>query len=141
MKNESRGFTLIELMIVVAIIGILVSIAIPAYRDYSIRTQVSEGIFLTGSAKAAIGTFHNERGAWPADNLETGLADPGDISGNYVTSVAVAGPVITVTFGNDAHALISGQAITLTAIDNDGAIDWECAGAGVANKYVPTACR
>ncbi|MDX1403466.1 MAG: pilin [Woeseiaceae bacterium] len=141
MKTNNQGFTLIELMIVITIIGILASIAIPAYQDYTIRAQVAEGLSLSNSAKASLGEFYTDRGAWPLDNTEVGLSDAGKIVGRYVTSVKVAGPVITVTYGNKAHAKISGQNVTLTATDAEGSFVWTCDGAGIADKHLPAACR
>ena len=81
MKKVQQGFTLIELMIVVAIIGILAAIAIPAYQDYTIRAQVSEGLNLGGGAKTAVSEFYQDRGAWPSDNANAGLSDATDIEG------------------------------------------------------------
>jgi type IV pilus assembly protein PilA len=141
MKKVQQGFTLIELMIVVAIIGILAAIAIPAYQDYTIRAQVSEGLNLSGGAKAAVTEFYQDRGAWPTDNAEAGLEAAGNIVGKYVLSVGAAGQVITVTYGLAAHTIISGQTLTLTANDNLGSIGWACAGGGIADKHVPAACR
>jgi type IV pilus assembly protein PilA len=141
MKNEMQGFTLIELMIVVAIIGILATIAIPAYQDYTIRAQVAEGLSLSSAAKASMGEYYVDQGAWPADNAEVGLSAPGTIVGKYVVSVEVAANVITVTYGNDANANIDGQKLTLTVLDNDGSFIWTCAGAGIADKHLPAACR
>ncbi len=141
MKNEHQGFTLIELMIVVAIIGILAAIAIPAYQDYTIRAQVSEGLSLSSAAKASIGEYYAYRGIFPTDNAEAGLAAPGNIAGKYVSSVAAAANVITVTYGNDANVIIATNAITLIATDNLGSIMWVCAGAGIADKHLPAACR
>ncbi len=142
MKKVQQGFTLIELMIVVAIIGILAAIAIPAYQDYTIRAQVSEGLNLSGGAKAAVTEFYQDRGVWPTDNTEAGLEQQANIQGKYVGTVAAAANVITVTYGNDAHALINGQNITLTATDNLGSVSWACLSGGViADKHVPAACR
>ena len=141
MKDNLQGFTLIELMIVVAIIGILASIAIPAYQDYTIRAQVSEGLSLSNAAKASISEYYVNHGAWPADNAAAGLEAPANILGKYVVSVDVTGAVVTVTFGNDAHAVIDTQAITLTVADNFGSLVWDCAGAGIADKHLPAACR
>jgi len=142
MKKAQQGFTLIELMIVVAIIGILAAIAIPAYQDYTIRAQVSEGLNLSGAAKAAVTEFYQDQGVFPADNATAGLEIPGNITGKYVTQVAVANNVITVTYGNDANANIAGATLTMTALDNAGSVSWTCAnGAGLQNKWLPAACR
>ena len=77
----------------------------------------------------------------PADNAAAGLEDAGQIKGKYVVSVEVSGPIITVTYGNDAHAAIDTQSVTLTVADNDGSLIWACAGAGIAPKHLPAACR
>lgn len=143
--KKQQGFTLIELMIVVAIIGILAAIAIPAYQDYTIRAQVSEGLSLSAGAKAAVTEFFQDRGTLPTGNVNAGLAAAADINGNYVSSVAVgAGDgVITITFsGPDAHSAIQGQSITLTADTlNPGSVGWDCDMGTLQAKHVPAACR
>lgn len=141
--KKQQGFTLIELMIVVAIIGILAAIAIPAYQDYTIRAQVSEGLNLSGGAKAAVTEFYQDQGAFPADNATAGLEAAGNITGKYVTSVTVGGAgVITVLYGGDANANIQGDTLTLTPTDNAGSVSWACAdGGGLQNKWLPAACR
>ncbi len=143
--KKQQGFTLIELMIVVAIIGILAAIAIPAYQDYTIRAQVSEGLNLAGGAKAAVTEFFQDRGTLPADNTTAGLAANTEIQGKYVAQVTVTTGVIDVQFGNDAHSVISGQAITLTPdTTNPGSVAWVCASAAgpeIENKHLPAACR
>jgi type IV pilus assembly protein PilA len=146
MKKVQQGFTLIELMIVVAIIGILAAIAIPAYQDYTIRAQVSEGLNLGGGAKTAVSEYYQDRGIWPDGNdgaNSAGLAPAANIIGKYVTSVSVGSVdgVITVTYGNDAHASITGNTLTLTAADNIGSISWTCLSADLADKHLPAACR
>ena len=112
--KKQQGFTLIELMIVVAIIGILAAIAIPAYQDYTIRAQVSEGLSLSAGAKAAVAEFFQDQGAWPSDNTEAGVEQATNITGKYVTQVDVGGNVITVTYGGDANATINGSTLTMT---------------------------
>ena len=110
MKAMQKGFTLIELMIVVAIIGILAAIAIPAYQDYTIRSQVTEGLNLAGAVKAAVAETYADRGAWPADNLEAGIVDDAGAavtpSGKYVTGIQIADGTITIEYGNQANANI-----------------------------------
>jgi len=142
--KKQQGFTLIELMIVVAIIGILAAIAIPAYQDYTIRAQVSEGLSLSSGAKAAVAEFFQDSGNWPTNNLEAGLAVGTTIQGKYTTQVIVsAGGLITVTYGDEAHTLVTGQTLTLQGINNTGAIEWDCS-AGAATmlpKWLPAACR
>jgi len=142
MKKIQQGFTLIELMIVVAIIGILAAIAIPAYQDYTIRAQVSEGLNLSGGAKVAVTEFWQDRGDWPADNEDAGLADPTDINGKYVTGVEVAGDTITVTYGNAAHTqLLANNTITMVAADAGGSVTWTCSSTDLEAKHLPSACR
>ncbi len=144
--KKQQGFTLIELMIVVAIIGILAAIAIPAYQDYTIRAQVSEGLSLSSGAKAAVAEFYQDSGTWPTNNSQAGLAVPTSIQGKYtlsVTASAVGGNGrITVAYGDEANTNLTGATLFLTGIDNTGAIEWDCTGGAVlVPKWLPSACR
>lgn len=149
MKKVQQGFTLIELMIVVAIIGILAAIAIPAYQDYTIRAQVSEGLNLASGAKVAVAEYYQNTGAYPGNNADAGLAAAGDIEGNYVAQVQVgANGVITATFDKDApqaaNAKIDGATLSLTPGTGNGSVDWTCAGGGALNtnpQWLPSSCR
>ena len=142
--KKQQGFTLIELMIVVAIIGILAAIAIPAYQDYTIRAQVSEGLNLSGGAKAAVTEYFQDRGTMPTDNALAGLADEDQIQGKYVVEVLVTNGVIAVEYGNSAHAIITGTHLELTPnTSRAGSVQWDCATATgeIENKHLPAACR
>ena len=139
--RKQQGFTLIELMIVVAIIGILAAIAIPAYQDYTIRAQVSEGLNLTGACKAAVTEYYQDQGVFPTDNATAGLEAALNIKGKYTTQVAVGGNgVCAATYGNEANANINGAILSMTPFDNQGSISWECT-ADFENKWLPAACR
>lgn len=141
-KQVQKGFTLIELMIVVAIIGILASIALPAYQDYTKRAHVSEGLSLASGAKTAVAEYYSTNAAWPTNNASAGLAAPADISGTAVTSVTVGTDgVVTALFNAKVE---DGKALALKPSDNGGAIQWSCkpaAGTTVNAKYLPSKCR
>jgi type IV pilus assembly protein PilA len=143
MKHRQQGFTLIELMIVVAIIGILAAIAIPAYQDYVIRSQIAEGLQLVGSAKVAASEYYQSTASFATSNTQAGLTAATSIRGKYVTQVEISGSgVIQVTFGNDANAEISGAVLSFTPTSHTGSISWECNGdAALPSKYLPSACR
>lgn len=140
MKKMQQGFTLIELMIVVAIIGILAAIAIPAYQDYTIRAQTSEAMSLASGVRTAVSEYFQAKGAWPADNTTAGVANAASISGNYVSQVTVTSKVISALFGSSANPKISGTHFTLTGNDNGGSVEWTCGG-DFAPKYLPASCR
>ena len=142
--KKQQGFTLIELMIVVAIIGILAAIAIPAYQDYTIRAQVSEGLNLSGGAKAAVTEYTQDRGVFPTNNTIAGLSAADEIKGKYVESVTVGAlGVVTVTYGTGAHATIKNKSIQMTPTTHAGSVEWACTSAtgNIANKHLPAACR
>jgi type IV pilus assembly protein PilA len=159
-KNLQKGFTLIELMIVIAIIGILAAIAIPAYQDYTIRAQASEGLAMASASKAAVSEYYADKGTWPTDDGAGG----GDLgwtaapSGKYVASIGVEGGEIRVTYGVNANAALAGTDVIIHAgATTNGDIVWVCqtgtavAGATMAaaatpasatpGKYLPSTCR
>jgi type IV pilus assembly protein PilA len=133
MKAMQKGFTLIELMIVVAIIGILAAIAIPAYQDYTIRAQVTEGLNLAGAAKAAVAESFSNTGVAPADRTAAGMtAAATDTAGKYVTQVAVTLGAITITYGDQANAAIKTQTLGLTPYETgDLSVAWRCGAAAI----------
>ncbi len=167
MKTIQKGFTLIELMIVVAIIGILAAIAIPAYQDYLIRSQASEGMNMAAAAKASIAEYFATKGAFPAGNDGAGLAtDADDVNGRYVTAVSVSNGTIRIQYGNEANSKLANTNVAIEpGIGSNGDVVWRCGyelGANIPNtnwasadygaptavsqtstpgKYLPSNCR
>ena len=149
-KQLQQGFTLIELMIVVAIIGILAAIAIPAYQDYTIRAQVSEGLSLADGAKTAVSEYYTNHGTFGTSNTTIGLASAGSITGSYVSQVNAANGIIKIKYSKSApqkaNSNIDGDYLTLSAVTSSaGSIVWACgttaAGTTVPSKYLPSSCH
>ena len=162
-KAIQKGFTLIELMIVVAIIGILAAIAIPAYQDYTIRAQVTEGLNLAGAVKASVAEYYANYGTWPTALIGNAAGQLGYVaapSGKYVTAIALtpAGGSIFITYGNQANALLTAtpRLDIRPGLSGNTDVVWVCGrgsvagittapatadGTTVVNKYLPASCR
>lgn len=146
-QTMQKGFTLIELMIVVAIIGILAAVALPAYQDYTARSQVSEAVVLFEGPKDGITEYWSNKGAYPTGNSTAGVATAASISGKYVTTVAISGTataaIITATMrgaGNVAKG-IENATLVLSPTTTAGSIKWVCKTGTMKSKYLPSSCR
>ncbi|HEZ6455684.1 TPA: pilin [Neisseria meningitidis] len=162
MNTLQKGFTLIELMIVIAIVGILAAVALPAYQDYTARAQVSEAILLAEGQKSAVTEYYLNHGIWPKNNTSAGVATSTDIKGKYVQSVEVKNGVVTATMlSTGVNNEIKGKKLSLWAKRQDGSVKWFCGqpvarananGAaitaapdnsnnGINTKHLPSTCR
>ncbi|HFA4099569.1 TPA: pilin, partial [Neisseria gonorrhoeae] len=161
MNTLQKGFTLIELMIVIAIVGILAAVALPAYQDYTARAQVSEAILLAEGQKSAVTEYYLNNGKWPEDNGSAGVASPTDIKGKYVKEVKVAKGVVTAEMKSDGvNKEIKGKKLSLWARREAGSVKWFCGqpvtrddaandddvtddknNNGIDTKHLPSTCR
>ncbi|HFA1619505.1 TPA: pilin, partial [Neisseria gonorrhoeae] len=164
MNTLQKGFTLIELMIVIAIVGILAAVALPAYQDYTARAQVSEAILLAEGQKSAVTEYYLNHGKWPANNTSAGVASPpSDIKGKYVQSVTVAKGVVTAQMKSDGvNKEIKGKKLSLWGKREAGSVKWFCgqpvtrtkdddandtvadandAAGKIETKHLPSTCR
>ncbi|HGM0616463.1 TPA: pilin [Neisseria gonorrhoeae] len=160
MNTLQKGFTLIELMIVIAIVGILAAVALPAYQDYTARAQVSEAILLAEGQKSAVTEYYLNHGKWPKDNGSAGVASASKIIGKYVKQVEVKNGVVTAEMKSDGvNKEIKGKKLSLWGRRQDGSVKWFCGqpvtrtdaaanddvtGNGnekIETKHLPSTCR
>ncbi|MBH2370814.1 pilin [Neisseria meningitidis] len=160
MNTLQKGFTLIELMIVIAIVGILAAVALPAYQDYTARAQVSEAILLAEGQKSAVTEYYLNHGEWPSNNTSAGVASSTDIKGKYVEKVEVKNGVVTATMlSSGVNNEIKGKKLSLWAKRQDGSVKWFCgqpvtraanatdadvtadSGNEIDTKHLPSTCR
>jgi type IV pilus assembly protein PilA len=137
--THAKGFTLIELMIVIAILGILLAIAIPAYNDYTIRSKVAEGLIVATGAKSAVTETRQSTSVWPTSNQIAGIDDT--INSTYVSSVAIGpGGKVTVEFRN-IDALVDTKTLVLTPTFDGNTVRWECDDGTIDERFIPARCR
>nr|AAA53145.1 pilin monomer [Neisseria gonorrhoeae] len=162
MNTLQKGFTLIELMIVIAIVGILAAVALPAYQDYTARAQVSEAILLAEGQKSAVTEYYLNHGEWPKNNTSAGVASPpSDIKGKYVQSVTAAKASVTAQMASTGvNKEIKGKRLSLWGKRENGSVKWFCgqpvdprrqrrnddvkdaaADNGINTKHLPSTCR
>lgn len=146
MKAIQKGFTLIELMIVIAIVGILAAVALPAYQDYTARAQMSEALTLAEGQKSAVVEYYSDNGTFPANNTSAGIAASNTITGKYVATVNVSGNASTATITSTMKSSgvnndIKGKTLTLEGKQNSGSFSWECKKGTVDDKFLPSSCR
>ncbi|EMT5831285.1 pilin, partial [Neisseria gonorrhoeae] len=155
MNTLQKGFTLIELMIVIAIVGILAAVALPAYQDYTARAQVSEAILLAEGQKSAVTEYYLNNGIWPENNDKAGVASPSDIKGKYVQKVEVNNGVVTAQMASsNVNKEIKDKKLSLWARRQDGSVKWFCGQPVTRNaaanakdadkidtKHLPSTCR
>ena len=146
MKAIQKGFTLIELMIVIAIVGILAVVALPAYQDYTARAQMSEALTLAEGQKSAVVEYYSDKGTFPASNTAAGIAASTDISGKYVKSVEVTTANnkanITATMkSSGVNKDIQGKTLILEGSQSNGSFSWICKKGSVDDKFLPSSCR
>ncbi|EMT3928040.1 pilin [Neisseria gonorrhoeae] len=159
MNTLQKGFTLIELMIVIAIVGILAAVALPAYQDYTARAQVSEAILLAEGQKSAVTEYYLNHGKWPENNTSAGVASSDKIKGKYVQKVEVAKGVVTAQMASsNVNKEIQGKKLSLWAKRQDGSVKWFCGQPvkrdnadnddvtadgtdGIETKHLPSTCR
>ncbi|HGH6913300.1 TPA: pilin [Neisseria meningitidis] len=159
MNTLQKGFTLIELMIVIAIVGILAAVALPAYQDYTARAQVSEAILLAEGQKSAVTEYYLNHGEWPKNNTSAGVATSSEIKGKYVKEVTVANGVVTATMlSSGVNKEIQGKKLSLWAKRQNGSVKWFCGqpvtragtddtvaaaanGKKIDTKHLPSTCR
>ena len=146
MKAIQKGFTLIELMIVIAIVGVLAVVALPAYQDYTARAQMSEALTLAEGQKSAVVEYYSDHGTFPTNNTAAGIAASTDISGKYVKSVKVSvdnnKAKITATMkSSSVNKDIQGKSLILEGSQNNGSFSWVCKKGSVEDKFLPSSCR
>ncbi|EPI7783977.1 pilin, partial [Neisseria gonorrhoeae] len=163
MNTLQKGFTLIELMIVIAIVGILAAVALPAYQDYTARAQVSEAILLAEGQKSAVTEYYLNHGIWPKDNTSAGVASSSSIKGKYVKQVEVKNGVVTATMASsNVNKEIKDKRLSLWAKRENGSVKWFCGqpvtrnandannddvtaddknNNGIETKHLPSTCR
>ncbi|HGG9231194.1 TPA: pilin [Neisseria meningitidis] len=164
MNTLQKGFTLIELMIVIAIVGILAAVALPAYQDYTARAQVSEAILLVEGQKSAVTEYYLNHGEWPANNSSAGVASSANIKGKYVKEVEVKNGVVTATMlSSGVNNEIKDKKLSLWAKRQNGSVKWFCgqpvtrddakatnddvtadngnSNNGINTKHLPSTCR
>lgn len=146
MKAIQKGFTLIELMIVIAIVGILAAVALPAYQDYTARAQMSEALTLAEGQKSAVVEYYSDNGTFPNSNTSAGIAASNEIKGKYVASVKVEGNAsvasITATMNSsNVNKDIKSKTLVLVGKQSSGSFSWECEKGSVDEKFLPSTCR